>query len=441
MPSTADVFGPQSSNVTLDGSGNGTVYFQAVGGSKRITNLFCKVSSATLQAQCSLYVGNVSDNARVFISNSGSTGFNARGSIDLIDGQILYVVWTGGDAGAIATATFTGKSINFSELSTSEIVAEDPIAAGDGTLIFPAIKSPNYVAGVSGWYIGRDGSIEANNITARGTLNVVGADNSFIKTEFVGGYPRIAFKPPNTGFTNFDFDMLTSPPYVLGTRTQGATEGDCFTELSLIGGVLGGGTAAGDAGMVLIQSSTYDTSAQVPTVKIASTDIAASGNPVVKFIVEGDWYNDYGSTGFGTDMGRGRIFNTGMPASSGAIGATETSVITFPSFTFKANRAYRAVVCGLFSLSVAGNRPIFKIRKTNTAGAIIAQTGKSSQSTGQEDMDWNGEFWIGGTDVTASLVYTAVGSGAFNVTVLSGSGVTFYDIGPAADYSYKTQLT
>jgi hypothetical protein len=47
----------------------------------------------------------------------------------------------------------------------------DPIVGGT-TLVRPAIHSPNYVAGTSGWSINRDGSAEFNNLTARGTVVV-----------------------------------------------------------------------------------------------------------------------------------------------------------------------------------------------------------------------------------------------------------------------------
>lgn len=41
---------------------------------------------------------------------------------------------------------------------------------GGITLIRPAIQSPGYVAGVSGWIINDDGSAEFNNVTIRGTV-------------------------------------------------------------------------------------------------------------------------------------------------------------------------------------------------------------------------------------------------------------------------------
>jgi hypothetical protein len=45
------------------------------------------------------------------------------------------------------------------------------ILAGLGTLIRTMIQSPNYVPGVSGWTINKDGSAEFNNLTIRGTFD------------------------------------------------------------------------------------------------------------------------------------------------------------------------------------------------------------------------------------------------------------------------------
>lgn len=46
----------------------------------------------------------------------------------------------------------------------------NPITGAQGTLVRPAIKSPDYVPGVSGWAIKRDGTVEFTNGTFRGTI-------------------------------------------------------------------------------------------------------------------------------------------------------------------------------------------------------------------------------------------------------------------------------
>lgn len=45
------------------------------------------------------------------------------------------------------------------------------VVGGQGTLVRESIHSPDYVPGVSGWTINRDGSAEFNGVTFRGTLH------------------------------------------------------------------------------------------------------------------------------------------------------------------------------------------------------------------------------------------------------------------------------
>lgn len=163
-------FGPLRFTVVLDGTGAGTVTFQPNGSNARITNLFVKVTTATLQAVCTIYKGQVADGNIVSNTNSGSTGAPATGTIDLFDGETLFIVWRGGDVGATATATITGNTLPFDQVSASSFVWANPIAAGDGSLIYPAIKSPNFVAGTTGWSIARDGTAEFSDATIRGTV-------------------------------------------------------------------------------------------------------------------------------------------------------------------------------------------------------------------------------------------------------------------------------
>jgi hypothetical protein len=59
------------------------------------------------------------------------------------------------------------------------------VTGGQGALVRPAIKSPNYVAGSAGWSINRTGSAEFNNATIRGELDLGSASPS----------PRVAINP------------------------------------------------------------------------------------------------------------------------------------------------------------------------------------------------------------------------------------------------------
>jgi len=76
----------------------------------------------------------------------------------------------------------------------------NPLVAGT-TLIRDAIQSPNYIAGVSGWSINKDGSAEFNDLTVRGELFVTGDDGSQISIEKVNNngsmQPFIFLTPAN----------------------------------------------------------------------------------------------------------------------------------------------------------------------------------------------------------------------------------------------------
>lgn len=192
MPQISDRFGPLQYQVTLDASGNGTISWQPNGKNARVTNLFAKTSTIVLQANCTVYLGQIADGRAINLTNSGSTGAAASGQIDVQDGETLYVVWRGGDVGAIATVTLVGVALPFDQVGASHLVWADPIAAGDGSLIYPAVKSPNFVSGSAGWKISRNGDVEFNNAVIRGSL-IAGGGNVIVDNN--GVYVKDATLP------------------------------------------------------------------------------------------------------------------------------------------------------------------------------------------------------------------------------------------------------
>ncbi len=60
---------------------------------------------------------------------------------------------------------------------------DNPLTGGDGALIYPRIKSPDYTPGVDGWSIERDGSAEFNNVVVRGEV--------YVRSPSTGSYVRI----------------------------------------------------------------------------------------------------------------------------------------------------------------------------------------------------------------------------------------------------------
>jgi hypothetical protein len=99
------------------------------------------------------------------------------------------------------------------------LMFSNPIVGGT-TLIREAIRSPNYVAGVSGWSINRDGSVEFSSGTFRGDLHIGTATNYV--------------------------EILNSSPYsvrIVKTGSPGAA--DVSLQVSASGGFGGGGWALG----------------------------------------------------------------------------------------------------------------------------------------------------------------------------------------------------
>ncbi len=284
MPQVSDNFGPIYQTVVLDGNGYGAVQFQATGSAIRLSNITFAVSSVNAQAVCVIYKGQIATGNRVFNSNSGSTGGNAQGNVDLFDGETCFVEWSGGDPGATATATFTGGKIPFGDMRPSLLEGQDPVAAGDGSLIFPALKSPNYVAGVSGWQLDRDGDIELNDAVIRGELLVSDPD---------GSYVRIYDQDPGDGAL-VEFGLPTG----IGlTRTPGSIFSSAVTAYGEPGMIIKSPTVNGTPFAVvnLISDTTADESLAV----LAGTRVRVSA--------EGQFYISAAtmvtSVGFGITIG------------------------------------------------------------------------------------------------------------------------------------------
>lgn len=72
----------------------------------------------------------------------------------------------------------------------------NPIVGGDGVLIRESIRSPNYVPGVSGWTINKDGTASFNSTTINGDLKVVGADGSIVWIREFNSAAVIQLYPP-----------------------------------------------------------------------------------------------------------------------------------------------------------------------------------------------------------------------------------------------------
>jgi hypothetical protein len=69
-----------------------------------------------------------------------------------------------------------------------------PVIGGGGGLIRNWIQSPDFLAGVRGWRIARDGSAEFNDVTVRGTLHLQ-SGNATLDIDVLTTIPAILFNP------------------------------------------------------------------------------------------------------------------------------------------------------------------------------------------------------------------------------------------------------
>lgn len=108
---------------------------------------------------------------------------------------------------------------------------ENPLTGSGGVLVKAMIRSPDYVAGVSGWALKRDGSAEFSNATIRGSVDVIDASGSELKLETSGGFARMSLVPA-PGIATYDVGRI----YALQGTAQGAGEIDVQAPQPIAGG-------------------------------------------------------------------------------------------------------------------------------------------------------------------------------------------------------------
>jgi len=426
MPQVSGNFSAYPVKVTLDGSGNGSVAFQAVGANVRISNLSVRVATQTAQAVATVYKNQVGTDYRLSGTNSGSSGDNLSIPTDLFDGERVIVVWTGGDPGAEATATFSGKQIPFDQVGRGEGGANwtSPIAAGDGSLIYPAIKSPNYVPNTSGWLLDRDGDADLNNVNVRGDLVVDGpglAEIHIYNSPGIGA-PTVEFMPDSAG----------ANPGTINAQEVGGTG---FLDISapailprVAGTHISMQTRQTDPDKVQIGSSEVGFTTDL---EMTDGNINLLGSNK-RYLVNGvpnmrRWVN-------------GNSKNTAQtPAAN-----TEAVLLTIPTFVYKAGMAYEICVAMEFTTSVAPNGPVLRMRAgTTTAGTEIRQTRKPAINTAMHNGDFVCKFTVGASDINTALVLTGNSASAgFTFTQLASPicYVDVYEMGIAGNNPNVVQL-
>lgn len=346
----------------------------------------------------------------------------------------------------------------------------DSILAGK-KLVREAIQSPNFVTGLTGWSINKDGTAEFADLTVRSS------DGSSSTITIANGQIVIANGSAVT-VTEIDAD---------GYRLYNSS-GTLVAEITLSGG------ATNDPGFICYAPSgrryyamlsrgflelgddnvVYDVQ---PAIEHFST---AGADPVTLGATSGYVGNagafagatwelvgqtdgsagdrpkiNFGSTGGTADIVLNGVEQPAGLTAYGAISATtgtasaETVYITKAGVVFRQGRAYRITVKGFFSSSVANDRIQLRVRKTNVTGTVYLNTGigptTPAASTSTAFYFQNVCRNTSGGDLTQTLVATFQRqAGTGNLAIAAGASDPAYlhveDIGAAADFSPACQI-
>lgn len=146
---------------------------------------------------------------------------------------------------------------------------ENPIVGGT-TLRIPAIQSPGFITGVTGWAINADGTAEFNGLTLHGTITLGSGGNNVIILDFTR---RAIFMYNSVGQLMFSI-APTAGTDALGSAYQiGMTSylaGDVHSFANLVNGLIQTNISDGTLGFGVQQFAASVASGQQPRVSLTS---------------------------------------------------------------------------------------------------------------------------------------------------------------------------
>lgn len=284
---------------------------------------------------------------------------------------------------------------------------QNVIVAGT-TLIRDAIQSPDYVAGVSGWSVNKDGTAEFNDVTIRGEFIAQSPSGAFVEISAGSSVASILLEPASLGGHSYSSAALF------------ADSGSSSASLSIEGPGM-------DANFATLYGITLISG---PTLGDTTIDLNASKVSINS-----------------TEIGLGYVTGVESAATLAGITTTETLALTTPSVTFAANRAFEITAQSLYTFSVAtASNPGANFRKTNAAGLVLSDIGRWNVTPGGAAVGYVNRciFITGGSPVTAAIAMTLFTStGTMSQVSTSGSPRRFdiTDIGPASRYPNQKVLS
>jgi hypothetical protein len=231
---------------------------------------------------------------------------------------------------------------------------ENPITGGQGALVRPAIKSPNYAAGTTGWTVNQDGTAEFNNVTVRGTVAVRGSNGTEVDITTNAAVAEIVFVPPTVGGVTWDNASIDAqedqtadhrPSIVVASPDVNLGGSQSFSEVW----VTGSGVTTADSEVRL----------RAGRIRLDDNKLSAITDLMLNNV----------------SLGRGYQFtsarNTNITV--GAITMVNDSVA---NFVWRAGRVYKVSLYGRMGTNTAGNLAIFKLlRGSSTASSVAIDFG------------------------------------------------------------------
>ncbi len=315
---------------------------------------------------------------------------------------------------------------------------DDPVVAG-ASLVRVAIQSADYLQGVRGWRIARNGDVEFNSGDFRGDVVVTAADGTQV-TIRAGNGSAITFRPPTAVF-NPNADLIGS--ITSGVSLASGTPNSAFLTMT--------SPTVNDVSRVSAELSLYSepdngipfsgmryshglATVGIPALKL--TDLRVSGDTTIDGEVNvGDRLSVAGR-----DIGRGLVDVVDASTTTGAISTSETITLISNFVTFKSGRAYEAHMKGGVRGQAANTYAQFRIRKDTITGQDLGEfyripTGPSTFTPVNGAAD-GVIFRVTGSDVTCQVALTCIASALGNVDSFATSAtprqLRIYDIGRAS---------
>jgi hypothetical protein len=316
---------------------------------------------------------------------------------------------------------------------------DDTVVAGT-TLIRAAIQSADYVPGVSGWIIRKDGSAEFNDGNFRGDVVVTATDGTQITIRASNG-AIMTLRPPTSRFNELldqigiissDVQLSGGSPRTAYLYLQSPIINDAARAPSSITLWSEPNNGVPFSGMQYVRPL-----AEIGTAGVNVVDQHVSGASVI----------DDTLTVYGRDQGRGLWAKAESTVLSGAVGTTETVMLSSTDL-YKAGRAYEVRHNGGVRGAAANCYAQFRLRNTNAAGQDLGEFYRefcgSSASTVVSARRSGAIFTIGSSDITRTVALTMQGTATGDVTHFASTNtprqMLVFDIGRATDYPTNVVL-